>query len=243
MQTFGLGQRCISALFDSSCLQPAWLSCWRLAGGIWSLTSSRRTARLPQRTSSSSASMLHCQQARSKLITSEDAQHNTLMLAGSSITTMSCFTTCSLTSSCKQETLPGQEGVGILCMGEYVNLGCCVDCNGNARHQDYSQQLFRQSSEKTAICPWPMSFRLMHGDQARFFADEVREHLKHRTKGMVAMASASGSPYAAHNSFAYLPCMPYACVHGLQAEASACTVACRSTPAPASMFCSSTKKS
>lgn len=29
----------------------------------------------------------------------------------------------------------------------------------------------------------------MHGDQARFFADEVREHLKHKTKGMVAMAS------------------------------------------------------
>ena len=54
----------------------------------------------------------------------------------------------------------------------------------------------------------------MHGDQARFFADEVREHLKHRTKGMVAMASASGSPYAACSSFAYLPFMPCAFVHG-----------------------------
>ncbi|KAL0036519.1 hypothetical protein WJX77_011112 [Trebouxia sp. C0004] len=32
-------------------------------------------------------------------------------------------------------------------------------------------------------------YGLMHGDQARFFADEVREHLKHKTKGMVAMAS------------------------------------------------------
>ena len=62
----------------------------------------------------------------------------------------------------------------------------------------------------------------MHGDQARFFADEVREHLKHKTKGMVAMASASGSPYAAHSSFAYVPFMPSACVHGPRAEASAC---------------------
>ena len=29
---------------------------------------------------------------------------------------------CSLTSSCKQETLLGQEGVGTLCMGEDVKL-------------------------------------------------------------------------------------------------------------------------
>ncbi len=47
----------------------------------------------------------------------------------------------------------------------------------------------------------------MHGDQARFFADEVWEHLKHKTKGMVAMASMSGSPYAAHSRFAYVPFM------------------------------------
>ncbi|KAL0019443.1 hypothetical protein WJX79_010976 [Trebouxia sp. C0005] len=32
-------------------------------------------------------------------------------------------------------------------------------------------------------------YGLMHGDQARFFADELREHLKHKAKGMVAMAS------------------------------------------------------
>ena len=36
-------------------------------------------------------------------------------------------------------------------------------------------------------------FRLMYGDQARFFEDEIRQHLKHKSKGMVAMASASRS--------------------------------------------------
>lgn len=35
--------------------------------------------------------------------------------------------------------------------------------------------------------------RLMHGDQARLFEDEIREHLKHKQKGTVAMASASRS--------------------------------------------------
>lgn len=32
-------------------------------------------------------------------------------------------------------------------------------------------------------------YGLMHGDQARFFEDEIREHLKHKAKGTVAMAS------------------------------------------------------
>ena len=45
------------------------------------------------------------------------------------------------------------------------------------------------------------SCRLMHGDQARFFEDEIREHLKHKVKGTVAMASASRST-----------CTPHACV-------------------------------
>ena len=30
--------------------------------------------------------------------------------------------------------------------------------------------------------------RIMYGEQARFFEDEVRPHLKHKKKGMVAMA-------------------------------------------------------
>ncbi|KAL3160226.1 cytochrome P450 monooxygenase 59 [Trebouxia sp. C0010 RCD-2024] len=34
-------------------------------------------------------------------------------------------------------------------------------------------------------------YGLMYGDQARFFEDEIRQHLKHRSKGMVAMASGS----------------------------------------------------
>lgn len=33
--------------------------------------------------------------------------------------------------------------------------------------------------------------RLMYGEQARFFQDEIRQDLKHKKKGMVAMASAS----------------------------------------------------
>ena len=36
----------------------------------------------------------------------------------------------------------------------------------------------------------------MYGDQARFFEDEIRQHLKHKAKGMVAMASASRSTCA-----------------------------------------------
>lgn len=32
----------------------------------------------------------------------------------------------------------------------------------------------------------------MYGEQARFFQDEIRQDLKHKKKGMVAMASASG---------------------------------------------------
>lgn len=32
----------------------------------------------------------------------------------------------------------------------------------------------------------------MYGAQARFFQDEIRQDLKHKKKGMVAMASASG---------------------------------------------------
>ena len=38
--------------------------------------------------------------------------------------------------------------------------------------------------------------RLMYGDQARFFEDEIRQHLKHKARGMVAMASASRSTCA-----------------------------------------------
>lgn len=33
-------------------------------------------------------------------------------------------------------------------------------------------------------------FRFLYGDQARFFDDEIKEKLKHRKKGTVAMASA-----------------------------------------------------
>ena len=32
--------------------------------------------------------------------------------------------------------------------------------------------------------------RLLYGDQARFFEDEIRPHLKHKKRGVVAMASA-----------------------------------------------------
>ena len=30
---------------------------------------------------------------------------------------------------------------------------------------------------------------ILYGDQARFFEDEIRPHLKHRRRGMVGMAS------------------------------------------------------
>ena len=33
-------------------------------------------------------------------------------------------------------------------------------------------------------------FRLLYGEQARFFEDEIRPHLKHKRKGIVGMASA-----------------------------------------------------
>ena len=36
----------------------------------------------------------------------------------------------------------------------------------------------------------PHLYRLLYGDQARFFEDEIRPHLKHKRKGVVAMASA-----------------------------------------------------
>lgn len=33
-------------------------------------------------------------------------------------------------------------------------------------------------------------YGLMYGDQARFFEDEIRPHLRHKSKGTVAMAAA-----------------------------------------------------
>lgn len=33
-------------------------------------------------------------------------------------------------------------------------------------------------------------YRIIYGEQARFFEDEIRQHLKHRKKGLVAMAGA-----------------------------------------------------
>ena len=40
-------------------------------------------------------------------------------------------------------------------------------------------------SNSSTSCP-----RLLYGDQARFFEDETRPHLKHKRKGVVGMASA-----------------------------------------------------
>ena len=58
----------------------------------------------------------------------------------------------------------------------------------------FSHATVRLKTSLTCCC------RLMHGDQARFFEDEIREHLKHKLKGTVAMASASRS-----TTFACLP--------------------------------------
>lgn len=60
------------------------------------------------------------------------------------------------------------------------------------------KQLERSVLLDTGALPCLASFfRLMYGDQARFFEDEIRQHLKHKSKGMVAMASASRSTCAA----------------------------------------------
>ena len=54
----------------------------------------------------------------------------------------------------------------------------------------------------------------MHGDQARFFADELHEHLKHKSRGVVAMASASRSTCASHHfPFSLLHFQTSACAH------------------------------
>ena len=57
--------------------------------------------------------------------------------------------------------------------------------------------------------------RLMYGEQARFFQDEVRQDLKHKKKGMVAMASASGRLHECLQhvvvGFAYMLCTQHAC--------------------------------
>ena len=42
-----------------------------------------------------------------------------------------------------------------------------------------------------SVCCTPQlftAFRVLYGEQGRFFEDEIRPHLKHTKKGMVAMA-------------------------------------------------------
>ena len=70
--------------------------------------------------------------------------------------------------------------------------------------------------ERAMLCAL---LRLMYGEQARFFQDEIRQDLKHKKKGMVAMASAD-TAYIMH---CYALVVPMHICHSLCLHAS-CTV-------------------